>query len=110
MSIQVAVRVRPALQRELNGKSFNSCVGVRSKTSDIYVTTSDKPILVNANEKNTIASNAAHLQQFHFTHVFPTTASTSIIYNTLCKSAVLIKPRRRCSTWIPKGGLRPKHT
>jgi DNA repair exonuclease SbcCD ATPase subunit len=33
----------------------------------------------------------------------PTPASIT----TLCKSAVLIKLRRRCSTLIPKGGLRP---
>lgn len=82
-NISVAIRLRPALDREIDGDgSFHSCVGYRKGESRVYVSTKDEPILVSEEKKST------SLRRFDFDHVFDDSSSNQDVYDKLCKGVV----------------------
>ena len=108
-AVQVAVRVRPPLSREINANNeFNACLactfqanlalndGERSDTAadrrrstadsaknTIYITTTDSPVLVRRD-----GSVTGDVQRFQFNYVFDQDQDTRSVYNACCKAAV----------------------
>lgn len=81
-NVKVAVRVRPALPREISSEGcFHSCIGtsdIASKPS-VYVTTSDQPVLIK--EDGSVACGSDSVKQFSFDHVFDQSCETCELYD-----------------------------
>ena len=99
VAVEVCVRVRPALPREIDATgAFHSCVGFgfgggKGKDDDIdtiYVTTTDAPVLIRADGvADPVAAKRAGLRSFPgtFRSVFDSRASTTAIYDTRIQRA-----------------------
>eukprot|EP00854_Cymbomonas_tetramitiformis_P010583 gene10583-12519_t len=81
-NVKVAVRVRPALPREISSEGcFHSCIGtsdIMSKPS-VYITTSDQPVLIT--EDGSVAGGSDSVKQFSFDHVFDQSYETCELYD-----------------------------
>ena len=91
--VQVSVRVRPALAREVHHGVFHGCLAcapttkskakakANDKTSEsgsIYITTSDKPILIDRDDDGRYESKDGFegVRKFSYDHVFDQSAAT----------------------------------
>ncbi|GAB5369219.1 hypothetical protein AAMO2058_001386800 [Amorphochlora amoebiformis] len=63
-NIQVAVRVRPALPREIENGVFNGCLGCLKKR--VFITLSDRPVLI-GKDGEIISGD---VRQYDYDHVF----------------------------------------
>ena len=99
VAVEVCVRVRPALPREIDSAgAFHSCVGFgggdKGKDDDIdtiYVTTTDDPVLIRADgvAADPVAAKRAGLRSFPgtFHSVFNSRTSTTAIYDSRIQRA-----------------------
>jgi len=86
--VTVGIRVRPALNRKIVrlGDVFHSCIGCSHKSTKIYITLSNKPVLINADGEP--MGDAAQILQFKFDHIFPQSTKTDHIYASCCNKSV----------------------
>ena len=91
VAVEVCVRVRPALPREIGAAgAFHSCVGIGGADDTLYVTTTDAPVLVSADGvPDPVAAKRAGLRSFPgtFQAVFNSCASTTTIYDARIRRA-----------------------
>jgi hypothetical protein len=101
--VQVAVRIRPPLPREIGGKGeFRACLGVDGH--DLYVTTEDAPIVVHANSKLKIGDKSGPLRRFRFPGVYESVSPPSLLSAngvTACTLAWGAPPRRATLGTMP---------
>ena len=84
-NVTVALRIRPALRREVEGGAYNSCIGLQDR--DVFVVKKDIPILVD--DKGAIVSDdTSCLDRFRYDYSFGTKSDTLTVYDTVCKGVV----------------------
>lgn len=75
--INVSVRVRPAVKREMTTNTFNQCLAV--KNNSIYITKLEKTISIDENSVN----NNNKLMSYNFSSVFDQTISQNEIFMSI---------------------------
>lgn len=95
--VRVAVRVRPALAREVVGGAFHGCLacvptarGAEAKGGDrgggaVFITTADRPLLV---DKGQSYDGQDGVRRFCFDRVFDQDTRTASVYDACCKDLV----------------------
>eukprot|EP00466_Bigelowiella_natans_P018937 jgi/Bigna1/141675/aug1.64_g16383 len=78
VKIAVGIRVRPPLPREIVGGSFHGCVGCLN--GKVYITTSDRPVLISKQGKIT----SGDVREYGFDYVFSDKKSTEDIFKESC--------------------------
>ena len=104
--VTVAIRVRPALEREVSAKgTFYSCVGLPQNGEDgeVYVVKKDVPVLVDESGVLLSGENPATLEKFRFDRVFGTSATTAVVYSSVCGGIVKSAMKGRNNTIFAYG-------
>ena len=86
--VVLCVRIRPALEREVNDKisGYNSCIGLQDK--DVFVIKKDMPVLIDEDGGLMSGQDPAALDRFRFDHSFGIRVNTKQIYRTVCKGII----------------------
>ena len=80
-NINVGVRIRPPLPREIKDKTFQKCVG--SVGQRIYLSLSGKPVLIKENDEQ-----IEGVSTFQFDRVYEMDSQTEDVYTQLIKPSV----------------------
>ena len=82
-NITVGVRVRPPLQRELEGRSFTDCCAVDGQRSRIFVSLEDRPIVMS--QEGEVPEGVA---AYTFDHCFNSESTQEKVYNATVRPSV----------------------
>ena len=75
-NLNVHIRIRPVLQREINNNSFTQCLA--SKNNKIFISKINKPLIIREDLESNIDVDC-----FTFDSIFDKTSTQENIYNTV---------------------------
>jgi len=84
-NLNIFIRIRPPLQREIKNNSYTQCLNVKSNCSNkIYISKTNKPLLLNSFENDTNTD----VEIYNFDYIFKNDSTQNELFNIVGKNSI----------------------